>query len=440
MKKAYVVGAGPLGLSAALALANYGYSVVVIDSLPMLGGLTQPFDFEGDLVELYYHFFYAGDDLPATNFLRELIPDIKVEWNDISTENFVDGAFIDFDSPLSLLKTAGADCWRLVLTLLNIKLFTIDPKLDKVSALEWADSAFGTRFFKAVWQPLLRNKFGAYATEVSAYWLATRIKRHMSTKIGKFGRCRFGYLVPTYAPFFEVLRQRVVAAGGSFELGRTIREIVVTGDRLTALVTDRGEIAIEPETPVFSCIPLGNLKGVGKITEALPYLKEFDLVGAVLLILKLKKRLSSAYWTTVSDPTIPFDVIIQQNRLHANSAHEIVYLARYHDRTSAVFQADEIELQHSYVAALLSMYPQLTQDDILAAKLVRSQSAAPVPTTNMLQKLPPYRSSLANFYHAGFEHIYPEDRGVGNSILVGKELIKTYLSGELDSHDAGLKR
>jgi protoporphyrinogen oxidase len=428
MKKAYVIGAGPLGLSAALELTNNGYSVVVIDALSKLGGLTQPFDFEGDLAELYYHFYYAGDHLHATSFLEMLIPDVQVEWKDISTENFVDGEFVDFDSPLSLLRTAGIDSWRLVWTLLKAKFFAIDSRLDKVTALDWAEEAFGSRFFNAVWKPLLLNKFGAYAGNVSAYWLATRIKRHMSTKVGKGGRCRFGYLTSTYEPFFEVLRKRVIAAGGSFELGQRIKEITVSENRVTGLLTDVGEILVEPGAPVFSCVPLGNLKNIGTVVNALPYLDKFDLVGAVLLILKIRRRLSDAYWTTVSDPSIPFDVVIQQNRLYANSEYEIVYLSRYHDRSSAVFQADEKVLQQDFTSALLSMYPHLTPDDVLATKLVRTQSAAPVPTVDMLNRLPSYRSSLENFYHAGFEHIYPEDRGVGNSVLVGRKLISAYLS------------
>lgn len=428
MKKAYVIGAGPLGLSAAIELVKNEYQVVVVDSLPQIGGLSQPFDFGGDLVELYYHFFYSGDDKIATDFLREHIDDVPVEWRDISTKNFVDGTFVDFDSPLSLLKAAGIDCVKLVWVLFKLKLFPVDVKLDKVFAMTWAQKVFGKKFFEGVWRPLLQNKFGRHADKVSAYWLATRIKRHMSTKIGAGGRCRFGYLTPTYQPYLEVLRQRVVDAGGEFMMGQKISEIEVVGGQVERLMTTENVIQIEAGSPVFSCIPLGNLKDVGSIATKLPYLKEFHLVGAVLLILKLKKPLSDAYWTTVSDESVPFDVIIQQNRLHPNSEHEIVYLSRYYERSSSVFSEDSQSISDTYTKALQAIYPNLQSDDIIEKKLVRTKSAAPIPTADMLTKIPPYKSKLTNFYHAGFEHIYPEDRGVGNSIAIGKDMIVKYLA------------
>lgn len=428
MKKAYVIGAGPLGLSAALELKKNDYQVVVVDSFSQIGGLAQPFDFGGDLIELYYHFFYWGDHVIATEFLRELIDDVPVEWRDISTKNFVDGAFVNFDSPLSLLKAAGTGFVKLVWILLRIKFLPVDAKMDKVSALAWARRAFGKRFFEGVWRPLLQNKFGQHADKVSAYWLATRIKRHMSTKVGAGGRCRFGYLTSTYQPFFEVLKQRIVDAGGVFKMDQKIVEIAVVENQVVRLLTAEGAIEIEAGAPVFSCIPLGNLKDMGSIATTLPYLNEFHLVGAVLLILKLKKPLSDAYWTTVSDESVPFDVIIQQNRLYSNTQYEIVYLSRYYDRSSAIFSADSQLIADTYTKALLVMYPNLLPGDILEKKIVRTQSAAPLPSTDMLTKIPPYKSTLTNFYHAGFEHIYPEDRGVGNSIAIGKGMITKYLA------------
>jgi hypothetical protein len=41
---------------------------------------------------------------------------------------------------------------------------------------------------------------------------------------------------------------------------------------------------------------------------------------------------------------------------------------------------------------------------------------------NSLKLLPNFKTSIGNFFHAGFEHTYPQDRGVSNSINFGKKI------------------
>jgi hypothetical protein len=41
---------------------------------------------------------------------------------------------------------------------------------------------------------------------------------------------------------------------------------------------------------------------------------------------------------------------------------------------------------------------------------------------NSLKLLPNFKKSIGNFFHAGFEHTYPQDRGVSNSINLGKKI------------------
>jgi protoporphyrinogen oxidase len=428
LKTAYVIGAGPLGLSAACELNRRNYKVVVVDSNNQIGGLAQSFDFNGDIVDLFYHFYYWGDELAATNFLADLIDDVNVLWQDISSENYVNGSFVNFDSLKSLLKLAGYDSHRLIWTLLKIKYLPISKKLDRVSANEWAKNSFGNNFFNNVWRPLLENKFGKHAALVSAYWLATRIKRHMSTKVGSAGRCRFGYLTSTYQPYFEVLKKKIIQNGGRFEMGQKIKKIVVENGTVKSLITEIRLIEIDDGAPVFCTIPLASLRDIEGISSSLSYLSSFNLVGAVVVILKIKKTLSGSYWTTVSDSTIPFDVLIQQNRLYSNAEFEIVYLSRYYDQSDSIFNEDEQAIKNLFLTGLLSMYPEINASDIHESVVVRTKNAAPVPLVGMLDKLPAYKSQFSNFYHGGFEHIYPEDRGVGNSFAIGKNMIETFLA------------
>jgi len=95
-----------------------------------------------------------------------------------------------------------------------------------------------------------------------------------------------------------------------------------------------------------------------------------------------------------------------------------------------VFKRSDDYLIDIFLKGLFKMFPYLNHNNIVDAKLIRTKSAAPVPSIGMLDNIPPFRSPLKNLYHAGFEHIYPEDRGVGNSISVGKSMIESYFDEE----------
>ena len=40
--------------------------------------------------------------------------------------------------------------------------------------------------------------------------------------------------------------------------------------------------------------------------------------------------------------------------------------------------------------------------------------------------MPSYKSKISNLWHGGLEYIYPEDRGVGNSIEVSEQISKYF--------------
>lgn len=68
------------------------------------------------------------------------------------------------------------------------------------------------------------------------------------------------------------------------------------------------------------------------------------------------------------------------------------------------------------------MYPNFKKSEILSKKIFRTNVAAPVPKINSLKLLPNFKTSIGNFFHVGFEHTYPQDRGVSNSINLGKKI------------------
>jgi protoporphyrinogen oxidase len=438
-KKAYVVGGGPLGLSAAFELARRGLEVHLIDRGKNLGGLTEPFDFDGVMAEKYYHFFYWNDSAWAESFLEKVGTPGDVEWKDIRSKTFFRGRFVDFDSPLKVLSLAGRSFLKTLWTLLKLKFRAPPLSLDKQSALRWAERQFGAAFSDTIWRPLLTSKFGSHASNISALWLASRLRRHMSTQVGRGNRCRFGYLKGTYAPAIHAVGRIVTEGGGRLRLGSGLRSISFSEDLVSGLSLDSGEyIPIAGEDLVFSALPFHDLKELPGIVERLPYLADFDGVGAIVYMIKLSEHLSDAYWTTVTDPEIDFNVVIQQNLLFENAPEKVVYMSRYLEKGDPRLSSwDDREIRSRFVKGLQRIYPGFQESMILADRVFKPRSAAPVPRIDTFANLPSYETRYRNFFHGAYEQIFPEDRGVGNSIHLGAGMVEAALGEPQAKMEAG---
>lgn len=427
-KKVYVIGGGPLGLGMAHEFLENNVAVTILEAGPKLLGLAETFERNGLEIEKFYHFFYKNDHFMSLDWLKKYSnTEPEIDWRDITTDSVVSGSRYDFDSILTIIKLSGFNVFRSACTFLILMFKKPNKKLDGVSAESWAKAVFGSKFAEGVWLPLLKQKFGSRSKDVSALWLATRIKRHLSTKGQGVGKSQFGYLVDTYMPYVENFRKRLTQAGGEVVVSDPVVELTFSEDRVTKITTNIRQIDVSNDI-VFSSIPMANLRGLMPEPNPIPMLEKFVNVGVVVCILFLKKPLSNHYWTTVSDEQYPFSAIIQQNRLHAKSSEEIVYLARYCESSDKLMSSEESVLIDKWVEALSDIFPDFGLDDLVDAKIVRTKNAAPVPYVGAIEDLVNLRSPFSNFYFAGYEHIFPEDRGVGNSISVGRQMVKEYMT------------
>ena len=421
-KNAIIIGGGLLACSLSYHLLQKNYKITIIETNDKIGGLAIPFFFDEDLIECYYHFFYHNDSKLTLDFLKKNKIKYSVNWSEVSTDTFQDGKFINFDSISSVFRISGIKFWKPILSLFSLMILKPSKKLDLVSARDWAKNKFGNAFCEFVWYPLLKNKFGENWDKVSALWLATRIKRHLSTKVFFSGKSKFGYLINTYEPLLKKINGDINKNGGKIFTNETINKLNIIDNKIKDIYTSKRKINVKDNSIVFSTIPLLNLKNIRPLQDKLPYLNIFKGIGAVVIVLKLKNKLSNSYWTTVTDRRIEFDALIQQNRIYNNYSNEIVYLSRYYDSKNKIFNNDDNEILNLFLKGIKIMFPKFKNDQIINHKIFKVKTAAPIPYMNTYDYLPKFKSKIKNFYHAGYEHIYPEDRGVGNSINVGKKI------------------
>ena len=436
-KDIYMIGGGPLGISAACVLSDLGYKVTILESGVDLMGLASTFDYEGVSVEVFYHFFYNNDYSYAFDFLNRIEPEgfddeNDVHWVPVSTDTFTDAGKSDFDSLSEFLRLAGKDVVSAFYNLLKLRFFGPSKKLEFVKATNWIVEAFGQEQASKVWEPLIFGKFGEYSKSVSAYWLATRIRRHMSTKSIFSGKSKFGYLIKTYKYYADRFEEKLYKSGGKVLKLEKVKEIVFEGNHAILIRTNRQVIPVK-DAIVCSSIPLSALKHLVSHDVLRQRLNPFRSVGVVVCVLVMKRKLSEAYWTTVTRSDVEFQAVIQQNRLYPKVDEEIVYLSRYCSAESDLYMSPDVEIINKWVADLKIVFPDLTEGDIAKSSIFRAPNAAPVPIVDSQKHISQVEFSSDNFFFSGYEEIYPEDRGVGNSARLGCVLADKVIRNDLDA-------
>ena len=424
MKKNFdfsIIGAGPMGLYLGYLLTKKGYKVRIFETGSKAGGHARPFNFNGDIIEIFYHFFYKNDHFLAMEWVNSFDKNAKIFWEKIDTEIITTKARrINLDSFSDIIKNYNTESIKIFYTLFKIFFFKIPINLNKKSAYFWSKKNFGGKFTEDVWCPLLKGKFGNDWKNISAWWLATRIKRHLSTKDILKKKSMFGYLEKTYLETIKKNVSYLKKNKSQIIYNSKIKKLNVKNNRITNIVTNQN-FTISKNEKIISTIPLFVLKNIID-KKKLTYLKKFKGIGVVICIIKSKTKLSDFYWTSVSDEKLPFNAVIQQNRLYSKSKSEIIYTSKYTNTNSELFKMNNEKIFKDVVKNLEDFYINFKQKDVISYKIFKSANAAPIPNINTINKLPSMKSSLDNLWHGGLEYIYPEDRGVGNSIEISKKL------------------
>jgi len=426
-----IIGSGPMGLYLSYLLCKRGFRVRIVDSNKFPGGHARPFVFHGSTIEIFYHFFYKNDHLSSLKWINLLDGKANIIWRKINTEIVIKkNIFLNPNNLLDMFIHFKKSIFSVLFYFFFRRNIIIKNTLKAKKAHNWIVSEFGKSFAKFIWLPLLKGKFGESFKKISALWLFTRINRHFSTKSIFSGKFIFGYLTNTYISTINNTIKFLKKNKSSFIFSSKIKKINILQGKINKIFFKNSFIKISKKETVISTIPLFVLKKLLPRNNLFKYLKKFRGIGVIVCVYKIDKKISDAYWTSVSMVNMPFNAIIQQNRLYPKSSFEIVYTSKYIDKNHKFFKKNNNLIAKESIEAILSLYPNLSKNDIKDCKVFKSESAAPIPTIKTINSLPDFKSPINNLWHGGLEYIYPEDRGVGNSIEVAnkiyKEVIKVF--------------
>ena len=432
-----IIGGGVAGLTAAYELARKGHEVAVFEKEAELGGQAGTFPIEGTRLERFYHHLFTSDR-HILQLINELGLSPRMRWIDSQVGLFHGGKVYDFVTPLDLLRFTPLSLPnRLWAGLVSVYLQRQADwqKYESITAKEWLERYAGRSVYNAIWEPLLRSKFGDSYDEVSMTWFWGKMRLRFGSRPKGMQKEQLGYMEGSFQLLIVELEKRIKELGGAVYTSTPVERVVVEEGKATGLKfkvpEDRPTRNPKLETRNFNAI-IATVPSFA-FTEMAPELPS-DYVGklrhikyqsALCLVLKMKRPLSHIYWMNISDPTIPFVAAIEHTNYMPAEVYggkHVLYLSNYLSVDSPLFALSKDELLQKYLPHVQRINPEFDLDWVEESWLFRDDAGQPIITCHYSQQVPDHRTPIKGLYLANTSQIYPEDRGMNYSVHLGQKI------------------
>ncbi len=419
-----VLGAGALGLTAALHLGQRGDRVTMLEREPLPGGLAAGFrpTPEAWLEKFYHHIFRS--DRRAIALIEELGLGDRLEWKTPITATLRNGTLHQLDSPASLLRFSPlpvVDRLRMGAALAALRMMPNARLVEGHTVAEWLQRWMGRRAYEVVWEPLLRGKFGPAASEIAMPWFWARV--HDRTQ-------QLGYLRGGFQQLYERLADEVRRAGGETRFGVTVKEVRTDGDGFI-VETDEGSERFDRVISTFA--PRLTARLAPELPAEWRARHEWGRAyGAHCVILALDRPLTSVYWLNVNDPGFPFMALVEHTNYMPASDYggrHLVYLGNYRPMDDPLMRASKDAVLDEFLPHLERLNPAFDRSWVTDAWVFAAPFAQPIVTVDYRDHIPPFATPIPNLWTASMFQVYPHDRGQNYSIALAERLMARMNSG-----------
>ncbi len=421
-----IVGGGITGLAAAYIATKHGHQVTVVEGGNEFGGLLNTFDLNGTNLEFYYHHFFTHD-AEIQWLIRELDLTDKLVYHDSTMGVFRDGKTYPFDSTGDLLRfkpISFFDKIKFGLSTIYMGKFANWKKHEGTSALQWLRKKAGRTTTNALWEPLMRIKFGPFANVLPLSWMIGRIKQRFESRDSDGEK--LGYLDGSLQVLLDALLQYLKDHGTKLITNAKLESLTIENNKLQAIHTSNGSFESDQFLFTIPSIYLYPLLENGAPTFS-KELARVEYFGAVCTILELNRPLSDIYWLNVSDEGFPFGGIIEHTNMIPSKEYggsHVAYLSRYFAMEEDIAKMSNDEIQSLMIPELKRIYPEFDQSWIKNTYVFRTNTAAVVCDLNFSTKVPDCKTDVEGMYLANMSHVYPDERSTNNSIRVAAEACK----------------
>ena len=436
-KQVAVLGAGPMGLAVAYQLGKDGFQPIVFEADDRIGGMAASFDFGGLEIERYYH-FHCTSDSALEEVLRELGIHSNLNWVATKMGYWYQNRLQPWGTPMALLMFRGLG----LVAKFRYGLHTFSSikrnrwsKLDKKDAASWIRRWVGIEAFDVLWRDLFAYKFYHLADDVSAAWIWSRIRRIGRSRSSVFHE-KLGYLEGGSQTVLNALSDEIIKLGGQIHLEHRIDRIVIENNVVTGVRTAERFYGFEK---VISTIPVPYLPHiVPELPEDIKLnLQSLENIGVVCVIAKLRTPVTKYFWVNTNDPTMDIPGLVEYSNLRPLDQH-VVYVPFYLPHTHPNFDDHDEIFQDKVKRYLKKLNKNLCEEDFLEIRVNRYKYAQPICQPGHMSKLPPTQLPIVGLWAADTSYYYPEDRGISESIALGRKLARDAVLLANDAHSVTL--
>lgn len=410
-----------MGLAAAFHALKRHHAVTVLEAAPEPGGMAAHFDLAGLSIERFYHFVCKADQA-TFDLLAELGLSDRMRWTSTSMGYFIDGALYPWGKPIALLKFPHLS--MLEKLRYGAMMFWSTRRsdwrsLENISAKEWISRWCGTSVYERLWAPLFRLKFFEYANNISAAWVWARIKR-VGTSRRSLLQEELGYVEGGSQTLVDALVRAIAERGGTLQLAAPADRIEIADGRVTG-VTATG--FLYPADAVISTVPTPY---VSRLVPGLPAAERarYDAIaniGVVCVVFRLKRSVTPHFWVNIVDERFAIPGIVEFSHLRPTE-DTVVYVPYYMPTTHPKFARDDAFFRDEGLGYLRVLNPAIRAEDVVACHVGRLRYAQPVCPVGFASTLPPVQTSICGLQIADTCFYYPEDRGISESVRLGRIL------------------
>ncbi len=433
-KSVAIVGAGITGLTAAYELAKRGLRVEVFEAHHQVGGELAVLDVGGTLVERYYHHLFRGDHY-MIELMRELGIESSLEWNTPQMAFFSAGGLYPFTTPLDLLRFKPLPFMsRIQMGLATMRLRRIQDyhHLEDIPAAEYLPPMVGREAFEILWKPLLMAKFGDSWPEISMAWFWGRVHVRFKSRTNTGLRELLGYVRGSFRTITRALESRAKELGVVFHLKTPVSSIDVANNRATGL-TANGQRRVFDFVLATVGLPLLR-RFLGNVSLSRD-LGAVEYRGALVMLMRLRRRVSPFYWTNIGEEAIPFAGLIEHTNFIAPEVYggaHLLYVSNYVPASERLFNLSDSELFDEYAPHIERIFPDFRRSLVEEFWVSKDPVAQPVIKTGYQRRIPEFRSPIDRLYICNTSQIYPEDRGTNYNVRIARQ------AAELIGEEAGL--
>jgi protoporphyrinogen oxidase len=221
---------------------------------------------------------------------------------------------------------------------------------------------------------------------------------------------KLGFVQGRYGKVFAALRSSLEALGGTVITGSAVRGISrgSGSEPGWSLQVDGDEF---PASGIILCVPAPVAATWVRplLPECAGRLDEVQYLGVVCEVLMLNRPLSPYYILNLTDRSLPLTGVIEMSNLTGVGEFDgksVVYLPRYRDQASALWNRGDEEIHQESVAGLSRIFPGFRSEDIIGWQVNRARHVQPVHPVGWADRIPPVRLAPGLAY-LSTAHIHP---------------------------------